>query len=151
MGSPSRAVNPMVLSMLRPPASAHMEAPLPRCATITRPFATSGANFTQTGRDILIRKPVKSIPPDAFAIELFRNCIVIDNSTVRTVECRIETGDLDQSGPKCQQGPYHREIVGLMQRCERNILLQTRKHVFVDQNGSVEVRPAMNDAMTDCD
>ena len=33
----------MVLSTLRPPFSAHMEAPLPRCATITRPFAISGA------------------------------------------------------------------------------------------------------------
>ena len=70
---------------------------------------------------------------------------------MRTVECRIKTGDLSQSGPKRQQGPYHREIVGLMQRCKRNILLQTRKHVFVDQNRSLEVRSAMDDAMTDCD
>ena len=30
MGRPSSAVNPMVLSMLRPPDSAHMETPLPR-------------------------------------------------------------------------------------------------------------------------
>jgi hypothetical protein len=33
----------MVLSALRPSFSAHMEAPLPRCATITRPLPTSGA------------------------------------------------------------------------------------------------------------
>ena len=29
--------------LLRPLASAHIYAPLPRCATITRPFAVSGA------------------------------------------------------------------------------------------------------------
>ena len=106
-------------------------------------------NFVQAGRDVFIRKPMKSVPPDAFAIELFRYCVVIDNSTVRTVECRIETGDLSQSGPKREQGPYHRQIVGLMQRCKRNIPLQARKHVFVDQNRPVIVRAAMNDAMTD--
>ena len=94
---------------------------------------------------------MKSVPPDAFAIELFRYCIVIDNSTVRTMKCRIETGDLSQSGPKREQGPYQRQIVGLMQRCKRNIPLQARKHVFVDQNRPVIVRAAMNDAMADRD
>jgi hypothetical protein len=34
MGMPSSAVKPIVLSTLRPFASAHMDAPLPRCATI---------------------------------------------------------------------------------------------------------------------
>ena len=43
IGSPSSAVNPIVLSTLRPPWMAHMEAPLPRCATITRALAISGA------------------------------------------------------------------------------------------------------------
>ena len=35
----------MVLSTLRPPFNAHIEAPLPRCATITRPAVISGATF----------------------------------------------------------------------------------------------------------
>ena len=43
IGTPSSAVNPIVLSMLRPPESAHIEAPLPRCATITRRLAMPGA------------------------------------------------------------------------------------------------------------
>jgi hypothetical protein len=38
-----------------------------------------------------------------------------------------------------------------MQWCERNIPLQARKHICVDQNRPVVVRPAMNDAMTDRD
>ena len=37
------AVNPIVLSMLRPPFNAHIEAPLPRWTTIARPLAISGA------------------------------------------------------------------------------------------------------------
>src|ERR1700745_1096422 len=64
---------------------------------------------------------------------------------------RVETGNLSEFGPKREQGPYHRQIVGLMQRCKRNIPLQARKHVFVDQNWPVIVRAAMNDAMTDRD
>ena len=75
-----------------------MEAPLPRCATITRPFGNARCNFIQTCGDVFIRKPVKSVPPDAFAIELFGYCIMIDNSTVRTMKCRIEAGDLNQPG-----------------------------------------------------
>jgi hypothetical protein len=45
MGKPSSAVKPMVLSTLFPALIAHMEAPLPRWATTTRPFAMSGASF----------------------------------------------------------------------------------------------------------
>jgi len=43
MQRPSSAVKPKLLSMLRPPIMAHRLAPLPRCATITRPCAISGA------------------------------------------------------------------------------------------------------------
>ena len=43
MQSPSSAVKPSVLSTLLPSRIAHRLAPLPRCATITRPLAISGA------------------------------------------------------------------------------------------------------------
>jgi hypothetical protein len=43
IGSPSTAVNPMVLATLRPLSIAHMLAPLPRCATTSLPAAHSGA------------------------------------------------------------------------------------------------------------
>ena len=45
IGRPSRAVKPIVLSTLFPETMAHMEAPLPRWATRTRPVAISGATF----------------------------------------------------------------------------------------------------------
>ena len=43
MQSPSSAVKPSVLSMLFRAFMAQRLAPLPRCATITRPSAMSGA------------------------------------------------------------------------------------------------------------
>jgi hypothetical protein len=39
------AVNPIVLSRLRPAFTAHMLAPLPRCAMTSRPLAISGATI----------------------------------------------------------------------------------------------------------
>jgi hypothetical protein len=48
MQSPSSAVKPSVLSTLRRFLIAHRLAPLPRCATITRPPAISGAASGKT-------------------------------------------------------------------------------------------------------
>ena len=48
MQRPSSAVKPSVLSTLLPFFSAHMLAPLPRCATITRPPAIAGATDGNT-------------------------------------------------------------------------------------------------------
>ena len=44
IGNPSSAVNPIVVAMLRPPASAQRLAPLPRCATTVRPSAARGSS-----------------------------------------------------------------------------------------------------------
>jgi hypothetical protein len=76
---------------------------------------------------------------------------VIDDGAMRTMKRRVEAGNLSEFGTKCQQRPYHGEVVGLMQRCEWSIPLQALKHVFVDQNWSVVVRAAMDDAMTNRD
>ena len=43
MGSPETPANPIVVSTLRPSSMAHMLAPPPRCAAITR--RAPGANF----------------------------------------------------------------------------------------------------------
>ena len=45
MQSPSSAVKPRVLSTLLPSRMAQRLAPLPRCATMTRPCAISGATW----------------------------------------------------------------------------------------------------------
>ena len=48
IGRPSTAVKPIVEATLRPPASAHMLAPLPRCSTIVRPCAAFASNCGNT-------------------------------------------------------------------------------------------------------
>ena len=77
IGSPSSAVKPIVLSMLCPPASAHIEAPLPRWATITRRAGDVRGDLAQAAGDKFVGKPVKSVSPDAFAIKTLWNGIVI--------------------------------------------------------------------------
>ena len=42
---PSSAVNPIVDATLLPSAIAHIDAPLPRCATTTRPAAARMSRF----------------------------------------------------------------------------------------------------------
>ena len=52
IASPSSAVKPMVLSTLFPPLIAHIEAPLPRWATMTRPPAISAQSAAVASRCI---------------------------------------------------------------------------------------------------
>ena len=84
----------MVLSTLRPPVSAHIDAPLPRCATITRPAAIVRGNMRQPARDVLIRQAVKAVAPHALRIEPLRDCVVIGERAVAAMKRGVEAGDL---------------------------------------------------------
>ena len=57
MHTPSSAVKPSVLSMPLPLRIAHRLAPLPRCATITRPPAMFGATCGSTDAMYSYDKP----------------------------------------------------------------------------------------------
>ncbi len=59
MQRPSSAVKPSVLSTLLPSFSAHRLAPLPRCATMTRPSAISGATSGSTEAMYSYERPWK--------------------------------------------------------------------------------------------
>ncbi len=59
MQSPSSAVNPSVLSTLFRSRIAHRLAPLPRCATMTRPCAISGATSGRTDAMYSYERPWK--------------------------------------------------------------------------------------------
>ena len=63
------------------------------------------------------------------------------------MECGIEAGDLRQSRVARAQLADRRQIVGLMQRRQRRIALQTRQHLIVDQHRTVVVGAAMDDTM----
>ena len=49
--SPSSGVRPIEVSMLRPPATALADAPLPRCSTITSTSATSRPSTRAASRE----------------------------------------------------------------------------------------------------
>ena len=89
-------MKPIVLSTLLPPLMAHIEAPLPRWATITRPPAMSGATCGRRFGDVLVGQAVKAVTPDAFGMELVRNRVMIGERIVIAVKGGIEAGDLRQ-------------------------------------------------------
>jgi hypothetical protein len=64
---------------------------------------------------------------------------------------RIETGDLGKIGKSVEKHPDRREIVRLMQRRQRDILLELLENVRVDDHGCAVFRSAMHDAVSDRD
>jgi hypothetical protein len=64
------------------------------------------------------------------------------------MKCRIKAGNLGELRKPIQQRTNGRKIIGLMQRRERRILLQTCKHVVVNENGPVIFWSAMDHTVT---
>ena len=138
----------MVLSTLRPSRSAHIEAPLPRCATMTRP-ARSPARPRAGARRYIRRTGRESRSVDAFGIELLRNGVVIGDRDVAAVEGRIETGDLRQLGIDRQQAGSAPDCSAGEAAPAGLIASRSLKHVRIDQHRLRIVRAAMDDAMAD--
>ncbi len=91
-------------------------------------------DLRQALSNVLVGKAVKSVAPDAIVMELVRDRVVVRDLVVVAVKGRIEAGDLRQSRKIGQQRPDRRQIVGLMQRCQRNVTFQTRHDRMVDQH-----------------
>src|SRR5215475_8061832 len=91
IGRPSSAVKPIVLSTLRPPESAHIEAPLPRCATTTRRLAIAGATH-------------------ALGVERLRDRVMVGDGVVAAVERGVEARDLGQPRPVRPQRADRRQV-----------------------------------------
>ena len=125
-----------------------MEAPLPRCATITRPFATSGAICGKVF-DVFVRETVKSVTPHAFGVKLMRDRIVVSDRVMGAVKRGVEAGHLWKVRKIGQKRADRRQVMRLMKRSQRNEPLQSGHDAMVDQHRPVIVRTAMNDAMTD--
>ena len=77
-----------------------------------------------------------------------RECKCLCHLGLGTVECGVEASDLRQLRRASQQGADRRQVVRLMQRCERNVLVQRRQHRRVDANRSAVLEPAVNDAVS---
>ena len=66
---------------------------------------------------------------------------------LRAVEGRIEARDLRQVRPVAADEADRLQIVRLVERCERNVLVELREHGIVDQRGTAEIHAAMHDAV----
>ena len=95
IGRPSRAVKPIVLSILFPETSAHMEAPLPRWATRTRPWQF-GSDFWKPVGNVFVRKAVEAITTHALAMEVLGNGEAVGNIRMPPVKSCVEACDLRQ-------------------------------------------------------
>ena len=73
---------------------------------------------------------------------------MVRDRTVAVMEGSVEAGNLRQLRTPLQQCADRRQVVRLMQRCQRNVLLKIRHDRFVDDDRPVIFRPAMNDPVT---
>ena len=92
---------------------------------------------------------MESIAPHSLGVEAVRNGEMIGHGPVAAVKRGIETGDLRQFREARQNRADRREIVGLMQRRQRNIALKLGQHSAVDADWLVVIRAAVDDTMTD--
>ena len=98
MQSPSSAVKPSVLSTLLPPFSAHRLAPLPRCATMTRPVGDVGRHLGQHRGDVLVREAVEAVALDAALADRLGQRDQFGDGRLAAVEARVEAGHLRHAG-----------------------------------------------------
>jgi hypothetical protein len=73
---------------------------------------------------------------------------MVGDGAVAVVEGSIEARHLQQVGMAVQQRADRGQVIGLMQRCERNVLLELREHRLVDDDRPVICRPTVNHAVT---
>ena len=100
--------------------------------------------------NVLIRQAMEPVAADAFGVETLRDRVMVRDRTVAAMEGGIKASNLRHVGPICEQCPNGSEIVRLVQRCQRIVLLEPRQHVVIDQDRLAVVRAAMNNTMTDC-
>ena len=74
---------------------------------------------------------------------------MVGEVVVIAVKRGVEAGDLRKAGEIRQQRSNRRQIVRLMQWCERRITLEPAHHIVVDQNRAVIVGAAMYHAVAD--
>ena len=94
---------------------------------------------------------METVSPDTLGVEALRNGKMVRNGTVAVMKGGIEAGNLKQFRSTHQQRPDRCEVVRLMQRCEGNVLLETRDHALVDDDWPVIFRPAMDDPVANRD
>ena len=92
---------------------------------------------------------MESVPSYALSIEPLRESIMVGQRAMTAVKGGIEAGDLRKAGAAREQRSNGRQVIGLVERRQRNIALKLRYDVGVQQHWLVVVRPAVDHSMTD--
>ncbi len=103
----------------------------------------------QLAGDELVREPVEAIAPHAFVVIGARQGEGVGHERMSAMEGGVEAGDLRDR----RKGLHSRfdagDVVGLVQRRERDQAPELRQHLAVDQDRLGKIRPAVHDAMAD--
>ena len=148
IGSPSTAVNPMVLATLLPPSTAHMLAPLPRCSTTVLPDAARASCSRQHRGDVLVRQPVEAVAPHAAVSDRRRQRERLRQGRRGLVERRVEARDLDQIGTSFGDRANRQQVVRLVQGREGHELGERVERGRVDAHRRRVDAAAVHHAVT---
>jgi hypothetical protein len=122
----------------------HIEDPLPRWATITRPRVLG-----QRAGDEFVGQAVEAVALDAFGRQRARDGEGLGDRRVGAVEGGIEAGHLTDIGQQAGDGLDAVEVVRLMQRGEGDEALEFLDDFAVDRDRRRKKLAAMDNAMAD--
>ena len=91
---------------------------------------------------------MEAIAPHAALGVFVRKCEQLGDLGLGSVKGRIEARDLRQVRPVSADEADRLQIVRLVERRERNVLIEPREYGIVDQRGTAEIHAAMHDPMT---
>lgn len=92
---------------------------------------------------------MEPITPYALVVEPAGYGVMIRHFVMIAMKCSVEACDLRQRRKFGKKRTDRRQIVGLMKRRKRRKPLQTRNYAVVNHHGSVVIRTAMDDPMSD--
>jgi hypothetical protein len=135
--------------MLRPAEIAHMLAPMPRWHTTLRPRGGRVVELRQHRGDVLVGQAVEAIAAHALVVQFHRQCEHLRQFGLRAVEGGVEAGHLRHARLAFEHQPDRHQVVRLVQRRQRDELLQVRQHFAVHAHRRRVLHANMHDAMAD--
>ena len=103
----------------------------------------------QDRRDVLVRQSVEPVPLHAGTAQLTREGHQLRHGGLAAVEARVEARHLRHARQPLGRGLDRGDVVGLVQRRERDECAKLLQHAGGDDGGAREARPAVHDPVAD--
>ena len=149
MQRPSSAVNPRLLSTLRPLFQGAQAGAAAQVGHDDAPLSNLWCDLWQDRRDVFVRQTVKAVALHAGAADLPGQRNHLRDGRLTAMEARVEAGDLRHAGKPIAHRVNRRQVVGLMKRSERDQLPQILQNLWRDNGWTGIPRTSMHDAVTD--